>query len=150
MDAVKRGVEEGAAPCEEQAERGQALVFAVLLLGVAAAALTGLRTVSDRILDGVRDDRAGEAAAAAAGTAVADLQYARSRTLGHELDRDETAAFAADPAVTDAARAAAVRLARLHGRADPSEVRVVGIGFEIEVHVTLGGRAHVALLEAAP
>lgn len=131
-------------------ERGQALVFAVLLLGIAAVALVGLRAVSERILETVRDDRAGEAAAAAGGAAVADLQFARSRALGHELDRAETAAFAAEPAVTEAAREAATRLARLHGRADPREVRVIAIGFEIEVHVALAGRTHVALLEAAP
>lgn len=131
-------------------DRGQALVFAVLLLGVAAVALVGLRTVSERILEGVRDDRAGEAAVAAAGAAVADLQLARSRALGHELDRAETAALAADPAVTVAAREAAASLARLHGRADPSDVRVISIGSEIEVHVTLAGRTHIALLEATP
>lgn len=149
MGVEAMGVEGDAAPCDEQ-DRGQALVFAVLLLGIAALALVGLRGASERILDAVRDDRAGEAAAAAAGTAVADLAFARSRALGHELDRAETAAFAAEPAVTDAAREAAVRLARLHGRADPSDVRVLAIGFEIEIHVTLAGRAHVALLEAAP
>lgn len=131
-------------------ERGQALVLTAALLGVAAVAIVGLRAVSDRILDGVRDERAGEAAAAAAGTAVADLQLARVLARGHELDRSEIAVFAAEPAVTDAARAAAARLARLHGRADPSDVRVVGIGFEIEVHVTLAGRTHVALLGSEP
>jgi hypothetical protein len=131
-------------------ERGQALVFAALLLAIAAVALAGLHAASERILDGVRTDRAGEAAAAAAGAAVADLQLARSRALGHDLDRAETADLVADPAVTDAARAAAMRLARLHDRADPTDVRVIAIGFEVEVHVTLGGRDHIALLEAAP
>jgi len=132
------------------AERGQALVFAVLLLGLAAVALLGIRTVSDLILGGVRDDRAGEAAVAAAGAAVADLQLARARELGHDLDRAETAAFVAEPAVGNAARDAAVRLARIHGRADPSDVSVLSFGFEVEVHVTLAGRHHIALLEAAP
>lgn len=131
-------------------ERGQALVFAALLLGVAALALTGIRAVSDAILEGVRDDRAGEAAVAAAGAAVADLQLARARSLGHDLDRAETAAFVAEPAVENAARDAAVRLARLHGRADPVAVTVQSFGFEIEVQLTLAGRQHGALLEAAP
>jgi hypothetical protein len=130
--------------------RGQSLVLAVLLIAVGAAALVGLRAASERILDAVGDDRAGEAAVAAAGAAVADLQLARSRALGHDLDRAETAAFAADPVVADAARGAAVRLARLHARADPSEVRVVAVGLEIEVHVFLAGRPHIALVEAAP
>ena len=131
-------------------ERGQALVLAVAMLAVAAVALVGLRSVSDRILDGVRDDRAGEAAVAAAGTAVADLQLARARALGRDLDKSETAAFVAEPSVGDAARSAALAMARIHGRPVPSAVNVVAIGYEIEVHLTLGGREHVALLEAQP
>ena len=131
-------------------ERGQALVLTALLLGVAAAAIVGISSVSDRILDGVRAQRAGEATAAAAGTAVADLQFERVRALGRELDRAEIAAFVADPTVIEAARDAAARLARLHDRADPRDVRVIAIGFEIEVHVTLGGWTHVALLGSNP
>ncbi|MBI2323892.1 MAG: hypothetical protein HYU87_02865 [Chloroflexi bacterium] len=130
--------------------RGQALVLTAILLGVAAAAIVGLSGVSHRILDGVRAQRAGEAAAAAAGTAVADLQFDRVRALGRELGRAEIAVFVADPAVAGAARHAAARLARLHDRADPTDVRVIAIGFEIEVHVTLSGRTHVALLGSNP
>lgn len=133
-----------------RADRAQALVFAALLLGVAAVAILALRDVSDRLVDRVRDDRAGEAAVEAAGAAVADLLFARSRAVGHELDRAETAAFAADPVVASAANAAAVRIVRLHGRADPTDVQVVGAGLEVEVRLVLGGRAHVALLEARP
>lgn len=132
------------------AERGQALVLAVLLLALAAVAIAGLRSVSDRILEATRDDRAGEAAVAAAGAAVADLQLSRARELGHDLDRAETATFVAEPAVANAARDAAVRLAREHGRADPAGVEVLSFGFAIEVHLTLAGRHHTALLEAAP
>jgi hypothetical protein len=133
-----------------RAERGQALVLTAILLGVAAAAIVGLGGVSHRILDDVRSQRAGEAAVAAAGAAVADLQFDRARALGRELDRAEIAAFVADPAVIEAAHLAALRLARLHDRADPSDVRVIGIGFEIEIQVTLGGRGHVALLGSNP
>jgi len=126
-------------------ERGQALVFSVLLLGLAAAVLVGLRDAQDRILDNVRDERAGEAAVAAAGKAVADQQRAAG-----DLDRAGTTAFVARPDVIDAARAAAIRLARLHGRADPSAVSLHAFGYEIEVHLTLGGRQHIALLEPPP
>ena len=133
-----------------RAERGQALVLTALLLGVAAVAIVGLGGASHRMIDGVQAQRAGEAAAAAAGAAVADLQLDRARALGRELDRSDVGAFVADPAVTEAARFAAARLARLHDRADPSDVRVIAIGFEIEVHVTLGGRTHVALLGSNP
>ncbi len=131
-------------------ERGQALVLAVAMLAVAAVALVGLRSVSDRILDGVRDDRAGEAAVAAAGAAVADLQLARARALGHDLDKGETAAFIAEPSVGDAARSAAGAIARIHERPAPTAVSVVSVGYEIEIRLTLGGRKHVALLEAQP
>ncbi|MDE3113522.1 MAG: hypothetical protein KGN00_02260 [Chloroflexota bacterium] len=131
-------------------DRGQALVLAAVLLAVAAVALVGLRAVSDRILAIARDDRAGEAAVAAAGAVVADLQLARAHELGHDLDRAETAQFVADPAVTNAARDAAVRLARAHGRSDPAGIEVLSFGYEIEVHLTLAGRPHTALLEARP
>lgn len=131
-------------------EDGQALVLAVLMLAVAAVAMVGLRSVSDGILDGVRDDRAGEAAVAAAGAAVADLEVARERQIGHPLDKNETAALVADPAVVDAARSAALTMARLHGRRPPSAVQVLAFGYEIEVHLTLRGRDHIALLEAQP
>lgn len=132
------------------ADRGQALVLAAVLLALAAVALVGLRLVSDRILEIARDDRAGEAAVAAAGAAVADLQVARARAVGHDLDRGETAAFVADPAVVNAARDAAVLLVREHGRADPAGIEVLSFGYEIEVHLTVAGRTHSAVLEAAP
>jgi hypothetical protein len=126
-------------------ERGQALVFAVLMVGLAAAVMIGLRDAQERILGGVRDARAGEAAVTAAGTAVSDLQREKG-----DLDRAETAAFVARPDVLEAARAAATRLTRIHGRSDPSDVSVHAYGYEIEVHLTLGGRQHIALLEAPP
>ena len=125
-------------------DRGQALVFAVLMLGLAAAVLVGLRDAQDRILGAVRDDRAGEAAVTAAGAAVADLLERRG-----DQDQAQLAAFAAGAETLAAARAEAQRLARLHGRADPTEVGVQAFGYEIEVHLTLAGHEHIALLEPA-
>jgi len=131
-------------------EGGQALVAAVVLLGMAAAAIVGLLHAQERLLGAVRDGRAGEAAVAAAGTAVADRYHALARSLGRDPSAAETAAFAADPAVTETAREAAVGMARAHGRADPSEVRVRSFGIEVEVDLLLAGRRHVALLESFP
>jgi hypothetical protein len=131
-------------------ERGQALVLAAALLGVAAVAVVGLRAASDRLLDAVHDERAGEAAAAAAGIAVGDLLFARARAIGRDLARDEVAALVAEPVVREAAHAAAFRLARQHGRDGPADVRVIAFGLEVEVHVVLTGRTHVALIAAAP
>ncbi len=62
----------------------------------------------------------------------------------------EIAAFVREATVTGAAREAAVRLARLHGRADPTSVTVHSFGLEVEVHLTLAGHQHIALLEPAP
>jgi hypothetical protein len=131
-------------------DRGQALVLTAALLGVAAVAVVGVRGASERLLDSVRDERAGEAAAAAAGAAVADLVVARAVDLGRELDRDDVARLVAEPLTSETATAAAIRIARVHGRDDPADVRVLGIGFEVEVHVTLAGRKHVALIVALP
>jgi hypothetical protein len=129
-------------------DRGQALIFAALLFGVAAIALLGLRDASLRILDGVRDDRAGEAAAEAGAAAVAHVKDEREH--GRQFDKAQTAAFASEPEIIEAAREAALRIVRVHGRADPTDVSVHAFGFEIEVHVTLAGRQHIALLEPAP
>lgn len=131
-------------------DRGQALLLVALILGVASAAVVGVRGVSEVVLERARDQRAGEAAVAAAGAAVADLAFARTATLRRELDRAEIAMLVADPVTTGAARAAAERLALLHGRAAPTEVRVLAFGFEIEVHVVMGTGTHVALLGSLP
>lgn len=131
-------------------DRGQALVLAALLTGVAAVAVIGLRTVSEGILQEVRDVRAGEAAVSAAATAVSDILLGRQQALGRELEPAELARLAAEPATAEAARFAAVRLAREHRRADPSGVRVLAFGYEIEVRLTLAGREHVALVGYEP
>ena len=131
-------------------DHGQALVFAVLLLGVAAAVIVGLLDVQQRILSDVRDQRAGEAAVAAAGRVVADSLFARTGRGTQHLTQDATARLAGDPEVIDAARLAAASMASENGRSDPTEVTVHAYGYEIEVHLTLAGRRHIALLEPAP
>jgi hypothetical protein len=131
-------------------ESGQALVFAILILGVSAAVVVGLRDVQERILDGVRDDRAGEAAVAAAGKVVADAVHARTRGGAQHLSVAATTEFAALPEVVESARSAAIVIARANGRPDPTEVSVHAYGYEIEVHLTLAGRRHIALLAPAP
>lgn len=131
-------------------ERGQALVLVALLAGIAAIAVAGLVVVSAAVLERARDGRSGEAAVSAAGAAVADILRARQAALGRALNPDDLARVAAEPATLAAARSAAVRLAREHGRADPDDVRVWALRYEIEVRVTVGGREHVALLGYEP
>ena len=131
-------------------DRGQALVLTAAMLGVAAAAVVGVRGVSETILDRAREERAGEAAVAAAGAAVADIAFARAAALGRELERGEIAVVAADPSTISGARAAADRLALLHGRPVPSDVRVLAFGYELEIRIVMGERTHVALLGSLP
>ena len=131
-------------------DHGQALVFAVLLLGLAAAVIVGLLNVQQRILSDVRDQRAGEAAVAAAGRVVSDALFARTARGTKHLTQDATARLAADADVVDQARVAAASIARENGRSEPTEVTVHAYGYEIEVHLTLAGRRHIALLEPAP
>lgn len=127
-------------------DRGQSLVVAALLLGVAALALTLLIGAQERLLAGLRDQRTGEAAVAAAGSAVADLQLARVRAAGRPLTIGEIEAFASDPAVHEAARTAARRIADALGDTRTIYLLIRPFGSEIEVHLALGGRTHIALL----
>lgn len=131
-------------------ERGQALVLAALLAGIAAVAVAGLAVVSAAVLERARDGRSGEAAVSAAGSAVGDILRAREVALGRALMPDDLARIAAEPATLAAARSAAARLAREHGRADPGDVRVGAFRYEVEVRVTVAGREHVALLGYEP
>jgi len=127
-------------------DRGQSLVVAALLLGAAATAVVAVHGAQERLVSYVREQRTGEAAVAAAGAAVADLQLARVRELGRALEPAEIARFATEQAVTDAARSAAIALTSARGQPAPSEVTVLAFGVEIEVHVTIRGRRHIALL----
>jgi hypothetical protein len=127
-------------------ERGQSLVVAALLLAIAALAVTFLLGAQDRLVSAVRDQRTGEAAVAAAGSAVADLQIARVRAAGRPLTIGEIEAFAAEAPVLEAARAAALRIADAHGDARTIDLVIRSFGSEIEVHLALGGRTHIALL----
>ncbi|MGH2498879.1 MAG: hypothetical protein ACRDF0_02110 [Candidatus Limnocylindria bacterium] len=126
-------------------ERGQALVAVALMLGVAGAAIVGLRAAQERILESVRDIRAGEAAVSAAGAVVADRHLAYVRLMHGEggaiADPDR---FLADPAVLDAARAAAAELAALNRRQGPAELTVRSSGNGFEVEIVLAGRRHRA------
>lgn len=127
-------------------ERGQSLVVAALLLAVAALAVTLLLGAQDRLITVVRDQRTGEAAVAAAGSAVADLQLARVRATGRPLTIGEIEAFAAESSVLEAARAAARRIADAHDDSRAIGLVIRSFGSEIEIHLVLGGRQHIALL----
>lgn len=89
-------------------DRGQALVVAVLLIAVAAVAISGLRSTQEAILGSARERRAGEAAVEAATAVIADVYAA-------ELQR--RSADAAPALSADVVRAITARQAREQARA---------------------------------
>jgi hypothetical protein len=110
-------------------DRGQALVLAVLVLGLAAATIVGLQAAQDRILRDAHERRAGEAAVEAAGAAIADAQIGFTGSLD---------AFAADPLVAERARAAADQLSALNGGAAVRDLTITADAREIEVGLSIG------------
>lgn len=129
-----------------RSERGQALVLAAAMLGLAAFAVSSLLGGQERLLAETALQRAGEAAVAAAGAAVADLELAYARDLGGELTPADIERLAADERAIAAARLAAGRMAAAHGVAPPDSVVLRAFGSELEVHLVLRGRRYVVLL----
>jgi hypothetical protein len=110
-------------------DRGQALILAVLALGLAAATIVGLQAAQDRIFRDAHERRAGEAAVEAAGAALADAQ------IGFKGSLD---AFAADPLVAERARAAADQLSALNDGAPVHDLSITADAREIEVGLSVG------------
>lgn len=116
-------------------ERGQAVLAVVLALGIAAAAVVGLRAAQERIVLGARAQRAGEAAVEAAAMSVADA-YAARPGAAKELVRD--------PRVVEIARVAAEELARMNGSYGVEQVQLSCAGDRIETRLVLSGYSHHA------
>ncbi len=121
-------------------EGGQAALAVVLALAIAAAAVIGLRAAQERIVMGVRAQRAGEAAVEAAAQSVADL-YAARRSAARELVLDSR--------VVETARVAAEELARENGYRGVEQVQLMCAGKRIEARLVLSGYAHHAGFSAA-
>lgn len=136
-------------------DRGQALVLAVLALGIAAATIVGLRAAQDRILMDARERRAGEAAVEAAGAAVADAQVVFLATLRDEAgqprgmpSRAELDGFVSDPLVVERARAAAGELAGANGGGTVSGFSIHAWTTTIEIALALGPHRQRASIDS--
>ena len=116
-------------------ERGQAMVTVVLALGIAAAAIVGLRSAQDRLLAATRSQRAGEAAVEAAAQSVADA-YAARPAAAKDL--------VVDPRVLESARVAAEQLARENGEKGVDRVQLSCVAGRIEARLVLNGYSHHA------
>ena len=139
-------------------DRGQALVLAVLALGIAAATIVGLRAAQDRILTDARERRAGEAAVEAAGAALADAELTFRASLRDEAGRPrsvpsraELDGFVADPIVVERVRAAADELAAANGSGTVTDlaIRVTGSpAGTIEIALALGSHRQRASIDS--
>ena len=134
---------------------GQALVLAVLALGIAAATIVGLRGAQDRILSDARERRAGEAAVEAAGAALADAQLGFLASLHEETSgarrlpsRAELDAFVADGLVVARVRAAADALAIANAGGAITDLSISVASRAIEIVLALGGHRQRASIDS--
>jgi hypothetical protein len=129
-------------------ERGQALVLAVLLLAIAAAAITGLRIAQEEILTVAREHRAGEAAVEAATAVIADAYTAELRRVATSSasprSTPDVLRAVTDPAARDAARAAAVEVSLLNGGPTIGDVAVRCAAGLVDVSLTVSDRLYRA------
>jgi hypothetical protein len=134
-------------------DRGQALVLAVLALGLAAVTIVGLQAAGDRILRDAQERRAGEAAVEAAGAAVADamvdlvasLREARGNARAIPT-HDELEAFVGDVLVIARAQAAAAALSAVNGGGPVRELEVRPASREIEIVLSVGAHRQRAAI----
>jgi hypothetical protein len=119
-------------------DRGQALVLAVLALGLAAATIVGLEAAQDRIFLDAHERRAGEAAVEAAGATLGDALVGFSGSLD---------AFAADPLVVERARVAADELSTLNGGATVRDLTITPGVRDLEIALSVGAHRQRASIE---
>ena len=134
-------------------ERGQALVFAAILIGIGALAIVGLRVVQDRVLANALAQGTGEAAVEAAAAVIADAYIARLESLrAHAFDVPRPTAdvvgMLAAPATREAARAAAAEIAARNGGVFDGAVEARCVGTTIEIELRHAHRLHRAALPA--
>lgn len=127
-------------------ERGQALVVAALLLAIGAVVIVGLRLSQDAVFTKARASRAGEAAVEAAAAVVADAYVAelRGAALSVPERMPDIASAVADPAVHEAARAAASELSLRNGGDAVTDVAISCDARGVDVRIVLAGVAYGA------
>ena len=129
-------------------ERGQALVLAVLLLAIAAVAISGLRITQEQILAAAREHRAGEAAVEAATAVIADAYTAELRRVASSSaaprPTPDIVRAIMDPAVREAARAAATEVSLINGGPAIGEATVRCAASLVDVSLTIRDRLYRA------
>ena len=134
-------------------ERGQALVIVVLLLGIAAASVVGLRAAQDRVVAAAREQRAGEAAVEAAAASLADAYVAQVAAAGARAPEPprstpDVPRLIADPRVIQAARMAADDVAHANDARPTDSLEATCSEGRVEARLTLRGYPHRAAFAA--
>ena len=137
------------------ADRGQALVIAVLALGIAAVTIVGLRAAQDRVLSDAHERRAGEAAVEAAGATLADALVDLAASLRDRGNvravptRVELESFIADPLIVERSRRSANDLSAANG-GGPVRDLVITVGARtIDISLWAGAHRQGASIETA-
>ena len=129
-------------------ERGQALVLAVLLLAIAAVAISGLRIAQEQILAVAREHRAGEAAVEAAAAVIADAYTAELRRVASSSatprPTPDVLRAMTEVEVREAARVAATEMSLLNGGPLIPDTSVRCAGGLVDVSLTIRDRLYRA------
>src|SRR5207245_10439121 len=131
----------------------QALVIVVLVVGIAAASVVGLRAAQDRVAAVAREQRAGEAAVEAAAASLADAYVAQVAAAGARASESprstpDVPRLLADPRVIQAARMAAADVARANDARPTDSLEATCSEGRVEARLTLRGYPHRAAFAA--
>lgn len=131
-------------------DRGQALVIAALVLGIAAVVIAGLRLSQDAIFANGRVSRAGEAAVEAAAAVVADayVRALREAAFASPVRSPDVAHAVTDAAVREDARTAASDMSLRNGGAPVDDVAISCGARGVDVVLVLRGVAYRAGFKA--
>lgn len=127
-------------------DRGQALIWCVIVLGIAAVALGGLRVAQEQLFAQARMRRASEAGVEAATAVIADAYVAELRAGALRSPRPtfDIPRALADPAAREAARIAASELSLRNGGDLVDEITVSCETGRVTVNLVAGGVAYRA------
>ena len=125
-------------------ERGQAVLLAVFLIAIAAVVIAGLQLQQERVFGIERTRRAGEAAAEAATTAVADAYTAELRAAILKKRAMDIGHVVGSATTRDAARAAAFEASVINGGGAIDDVALRCGEGKVEITVMISGASYRA------
>jgi hypothetical protein len=127
-------------------DRGQALVWCVIVLGIAAVALGGLRVAQEQLFAEARVRRASEAGVEAATAVIADAYVAELRAGARRSPRAtfDVPRALADPAARETARIAASELSLRNGGDVVGEITLSCAIGRVTVSLVAGGVSYRA------